>query len=132
MTKGNILDELKFGAVDSESETNLDKIFVQTQNFNEFLNPNTALLLGCKGAGKSALYRLFTTFEASAREMADHSLNDTYIVAGTGFKDLPEMDDMQLLNSIDAKDISPEAAWKIYIAYKIVHGLYKQYNIVLV
>ena len=130
MTKGNILDELKFGAVDSESETNLDKIFVQTQNFNEFLNPNTALLLGCKGAGKSALYRLFTTFEASAREMAGHSLNDTYIVAGTGFKDLPEMDDMQLLNSIDAKDISPEAAWKIYIAYKIVHGLYKQYNIV--
>lgn len=130
MTKENLLKELNFGAVDSESEVNLDKIFVQTQNFTEFLNPSIALLLGSKGAGKSALYRLFTTFEASARKMAEHSLDDTYIVAGTGFKDLPEMDDMQLLNSIDAKEISPEAAWKIYIAYKIIHGLYKQHTIV--
>ncbi len=130
MTKEELLNELDFGAVDSESEVNLDKVFVQTQNFKEFLNPNTALLLGSKGAGKSALYRLFTTFEKSAREMAGDALALTSIVAGTGFKDLPEMDDMQLLNSIDAKEISPEAAWKIYISYKIVHGLYEKNAIV--
>ena len=130
MTKEELLSKLNFGAVDSESEVNLDKIFVQTQNFKEFLNPNTALLLGSKGAGKSALYRLFTMFEKSAREMAGDVLENTSIVAGTGFKDLPEMDDMQLLNSIEAKEISPEAAWKIYIAYKVVHGLYEKETLV--
>ena len=94
MTKEQLLINLNFGAVDSESEENLDKVFIQTQNFNEFLNPNVALLLGCKGAGKSALYRLFTKYEKSARKMAAHALDYVYLAAGVGFKDLPEMDDI--------------------------------------
>ena len=48
MTKENLLRNLSFGSVDSESEDNLDKIFIQTANFNEFLKPTTALLLGSK------------------------------------------------------------------------------------
>lgn len=130
MTRGYLLRELYFGAVDSESEENLDKIFIQTENFDEFLKPNTALLLGSKGAGKSALYRLFTKYENSARLMADHAIDDVYIVAGTGFKDLPEMDDMQLLNRMEERVISFEAAWKMYIAYKLIQTLYDKYHIV--
>ncbi|ERJ00204.1 MULTISPECIES: P-loop ATPase, Sll1717 family [Eubacteriales] len=130
MKKETLLKELNFGSVDSESETNLDKIFIQTKNFDEFLDPNTALLLGSKGAGKSALYRLFTKYEESAREMAQHAIDNVYLVAGVGFKDVAEMDDMQLLNQIESQNISPEAAWKIYITYKIIHSLYKSYSIV--
>lgn len=129
MTKEQLLHELSFGAVDSESEENLDKIFIQTKNFDEFLLPNIALLLGSKGAGKSALYRLFTKYEDSARKMAKNAIDDTYLVAGIGFKDLPEMDDMQLLNHLEENIISSEAAWKIYIAYKIIHALYDKYSI---
>lgn len=130
MRKEDLLRNLSFGSVDSESEENLDKIFIQTENFNEFLNPTTALLLGCKGAGKSALYRLFTKYEMSARVMAGHKLDGTYITAGIGFKDLPEMDDIQLLNRLEDRTISPEAAWKIYIAYKIVSTLYDNYGVI--
>lgn len=130
MTKEQLLINLNFGAVDSESEENLDKVFIQTQNFNEFLNPNVALLLGCKGAGKSALYRLFTKYEKSARQMASHGLDDVYLAAGIGFKDLPEMDDIQLLNKLEDGSISPDAAWKIYITYKIIHALHSQYSII--
>lgn len=130
MTKENLLHSLTFGSVDSESEDNLDKIFIQTSNFNEFLNPNTALLLGSKGAGKSALYRLFTKYEQSARTMSGHALDKVYLSAGIGFKDLPEMDDIQLLNKLEDRSISSEAAWKIYIAYKIVYSLHEKYSIV--
>ncbi len=130
MKKEYLLRQLDFGAVDSESEKNLDKIFIQTRNFIEFLNPNTALLLGSKGAGKSALYRLFTKFEEAARSMANHALDDVYIAAGIGFKDQPEMDDMQLLNQLEEKQISSEAAWKIYITYKIVHILFSNYSVI--
>lgn len=124
MNKEVLLNELYFGSVDSESEENLDKIYIQTQNFDEFIDPNTALLLGSKGAGKSAMYRLFTNFESTAREMAKHAVDNVYFVSGIGFKDIPEMDDMQLLNNIESGIISSEAAWKIYITYKLVHGLY--------
>ena len=130
MKKEDLLRSLSFGSVDSESEENLDKIFIQTENFNEFLKPTTALLLGNKGAGKSALYRLFTKYEKSAREMAGHKLDGIFLTAGIGFKDLPEMDDIQLLNRLEDRAISPEAAWKIYIAYKIVLNLYDNYQVI--
>lgn len=130
MNKKQLLEVLTFGSVDSESEENLDKIFIQTKNFDEFLNPNTALLLGCKGAGKSALFRLFSKYESSARKMAKNRIDNTYLVSGIGFKDIAEMDDMQLLNKIEANTISSEAAWKIYITYKLVNSLYESYKII--
>lgn len=130
MTKEQILKSLAFGSVDSESEENLDKIFIQTENFDEFLNPNTALLLGCKGAGKSALFRLFAKYESSARKMAGHRADDVYFVSGIGFKDVAEMDDMKLLNQIESGTISSEAAWKIYITYKLIYSLYDNYKII--
>jgi len=70
-TKKDILTKLNFGSVDSESEENLDKIFIQTKNFEDFLRPETALLLGSKGAGKSAIFKLFTKFEESARRLSN-------------------------------------------------------------
>lgn len=130
MTKEELLRNLNFGSVDSESEENLDKIFIQTENFQDFLNPTTALLLGSKGAGKSALYRLFTKYEESAKQMANHALDNIYLTSGIGFKDLPEMDDIQLLNKLEDRTISPEAAWKIYITYKIVYMLYDKYSVI--
>lgn len=130
MTKEQLLNSLEFGSVDSESEENLDKIFIQTENFDEFLNPNTALLLGCKGAGKSALFRLFSKYESSARTMAKSRIDNTFLVSGIGFKDVSEMDDMQLLNQIEAGTISSEAAWKIYITYKLVYSLYEKYKVI--
>ncbi len=125
-----VLKNLNFGSVDSESEANLDKIFIQTKNFTEFLRPDTALLLGSKGAGKSALYRLFSKFEDSARQMSNHQIDDVYLVSGIGFKDVSEMDDTQIINRIENDEISAEASWKIYITYKIIHALYSKYEIV--
>lgn len=55
MSKRELLDNLFFGNVDSESEEELDKIFIQTKDFKKFLEEKTAVVIGAKGAGK-ALY----------------------------------------------------------------------------
>ena len=130
VTRNELLRELNFGSVDSESEENLDKIFIQTDNFEDFLNDNIALMLGSKGAGKSAIFRLFSQFEDSARKMSGHRLDNIYLVAGTGFKDTAEMDDMQILNLIEEGKVTAEASWKIYITFKIIHELYRKYKII--
>ena len=54
MNKLEILNNLYFGNVDSESEEALDKIFIQTDDFNKFVDEKTSVIIGAKGAGKSA------------------------------------------------------------------------------
>ena len=86
--KLELLDALKFGNVDSESEENLDSKFIKTKDFNEFLNPQKALILGAKGSGKSALFQMFAKYEKTARELANIKENEVLIVTGTGFNDV--------------------------------------------
>ena len=89
--KLELLDALKFGNVDSESEENLDSKFIKTKDFNEFLNPQKALILGAKGSGKSALFQMFAKYEKTARELANIKENEVLIVTGTGFNDVKEL-----------------------------------------
>lgn len=62
-SKDELLEALEFGSVDSESEKNLDSKFIRTKDFNDFLNPQKALILGAKGSGKSALFQMFSKYE---------------------------------------------------------------------
>ena len=57
--KQELLRSLTFGSVDSESETDLDKKFIRTKDFFDFVNPQKVLILGAKGSGKSALFQMF-------------------------------------------------------------------------
>ena len=69
-SKIELLDALEFGSVDSESEKNLDSKFIKIKDFNDFINPQKALILGAKGSRKSALFQMFSKYENSARELA--------------------------------------------------------------
>lgn len=100
MDKRFILKNLYFGNVDSESEEELDKIFIKTSDFETFIDEKTAVVIGAKGAGKSALFRLFTNFESKAREIAERKLDDIIIVSGTGFKDVSNMDYATIFNDM--------------------------------
>lgn len=119
MTNVELLKQLDFGSIDSESEFELDKKFLKTQDFENFLIPKNALILGAKGSGKSALFEMFAKYEGEVREMAGEKLDDVFIVTGTGFKDLKELqtDDMKKLMQQDSFDF--EDVWKLYIAIKI-------------
>ena len=130
MNKLEILNNLYFGNVDSESEEALDKIFIQTDDFNKFVDEKTSVIIGAKGAGKSALFRLFAHFEKEARKMSGNKLDNVILISGTGFKDIPNMDDSAIFNDMKDGNIDFQAAWNIYIMYKLVYLLYKQNQIV--
>ncbi|GAB3067719.1 P-loop ATPase, Sll1717 family [Nocardioides zeae] len=130
MTDAAALASLDFGSVNSESEADLDRLFVRTSDFDKFLQPHVWLALGAKGTGKSALFELFTKFESTARRLAGSALNDVIIAPGTGFGDLTEVatGDLQALKS-EAKDFDHDRLWRLYIAIKAGMALDESFKI---
>ncbi|WP_159078243.1 P-loop ATPase, Sll1717 family [Salinibacterium hongtaonis] len=110
---------LDFGSVNSESEEDLDRLFVRTEDFDRFLKKNVWLALGAKGTGKSALFELFTKYEGTARYLAGPALDNVLIAAGTGFGDLSEVatGDLQSLRDENA-GFDHDRLWRLYIAIK--------------
>ncbi|MGK9280957.1 hypothetical protein KXR73_09825 [Micrococcus luteus] len=49
VTQKEALDSLDFGSVNSEEEVDLDRLFVQTQDFRSFLDPKIWVILGVVG-----------------------------------------------------------------------------------
>jgi len=133
MWKSDLLKALNFGKVDSESEEDLDKVFIQTDDFSKFVKPDTFVVIGAKGSGKSALFRLFSRHEASARKMAEdggNSLTDVLTISSYGFKDIPNMDSPEIFAKMKSLDFNFQSAWSIYFAYKLVYCLHEKYSII--
>ncbi|SOU08829.1 P-loop ATPase, Sll1717 family [Xanthomonas arboricola] len=129
MSESDALAVLDFGSVNSESEDDLDRLFVRTSDFDKFLRRNVWLALGAKGTGKSAFFELFTKYEETARRLAGNVLNNVIIAAGTGFGDLTEVatGDLQALKSEDGYD--HDRLWRLYIAIKSGMALDSSFNV---
>lgn len=112
------LHSLDFGKVDSESEPDLDRRFVRTSDFDRFLEDSTALILGAKGTGKSALFELLAKYEDVARDLAPQAMRNVIVAAGTGFSDLSEIatGDIERLRSENGFD--HDRLWRLYIAVR--------------
>lgn len=134
-SKDELLEALEFGSVDSESEKNLDSKFIRTKDFNDFLNPQKALILGAKGSGKSALFQMFSKYEDSARELAHLKEDEVLIVTGTGFNDMKELQTDDFSKLLKQEDADFDRIWELYIATKIAiklgqEGYYTGENLV--
>jgi hypothetical protein len=127
--RGEALRRLNFGNVDSESEPDLDRRFVRTSDFDDFSDADIWLALGAKGTGKSALFELFTKYEAVARQLVPRQLKDVWITAGTGFSDLSEVatGDLHTLRSEDGYD--HDKLWRLYIAIRAGLALARSSNL---
>ena len=117
--KKELLEKLDFGTVDSESEIDLDKKFIKTRAFIKFSQSNTALVLGAKGSGKSALFQMFSKYESVAKSLANIRDCDTIIVTGTGFKDIKELSTDDFIKLMEGNNINFDQIWELYIAVKI-------------
>lgn len=124
--KNKLLYNLEFGNVDSESEIDLDSKFIKTQDFNSFLNPQKALVLGAKGSGKSALFQMFARYEDSARKLSGLQKNKVLIVTGTGFNDIKELQTDDFTKLLRQEDANFDYIWELYIAVKIAIKLGKE------
>lgn len=126
--KKELLSKLEFGNVDSESELDLDRKFIKTKDFEQFINPQKSLVLGAKGSGKSALFQMFSKYEQVAKKLAGLD-RKIIIVTGTGFNDLKELqtDDFRKLLRNEEADFNK--IWELYIAVKIAIKIGGKYSI---
>jgi hypothetical protein len=118
-TPAGALKALNFGEVDSESEPDLERRFVRTDDFERFLDPRHVLILGAKGSGKSALFEMFSKHLPSTHKLAGDKLSGVLIATGTGFGDMTELTttDIQSFKQLDS--FQYDNVWKLYIALKL-------------
>jgi hypothetical protein len=113
------LSSLDFGEVDSESEPDLERRFVRTDDFDRFLNPHHVLILGAKGSGKSALFEMFSKHLPSTHKIAGERLNKVLIATGTGFGDMTELTTTDIQSFRQLESFQYDNVWKLYIALKL-------------
>ncbi|WP_455449657.1 P-loop ATPase, Sll1717 family [Natrinema thermotolerans] len=118
------LHDLDFGNVDAESEEELADRFVRTPGFGKLSDRDTLIILGPKGSGKSALFRLYTDFKDQAENILDENLPEkTHIIKATGGNDIRSLDNRNLQRIKDQDGFSYEEFWEIYIGIKIAEKL---------
>lgn len=119
-----VLKDLDFGSVDAESEEELAKRFVQTQEFNQISDEDKLVILGPKGSGKSAIFRLFTDYTEETKEILDTDFPEkTYIIKALGGNDVKSVDDRSLEEIQNQSDFSYDTFWRIYIGLKVASKL---------
>ncbi|HET9502540.1 MAG TPA: hypothetical protein VFO93_03290 [Hymenobacter sp.] len=110
--KTSILNNLELGSIIAEQDELLTQCFVTHPVLNEFLLDRKDLILGSKGAGKSALWK-----EVRDNQNKYHSINNVQLVLATNHTGDPEFREV-------FKDLSSQAfptadqlrvAWKIYL-----------------
>ncbi|WP_430638962.1 P-loop ATPase, Sll1717 family [Haloferax volcanii] len=118
------LHDLDFGNVDAESEEELADRFVRTPGFGKISDRDSLIILGPKGSGKSALFRLYTDFKHQAENLLDESLpENAHLIKATGGNDLRSLDNRNLQKIKDQDGFSYEDFWEIYIGVKVAEKL---------
>lgn len=120
------LRELDFGRVDAESEDDLVKRFVQTYNFNQISDDHTLIILGPKGSGKSAIFRLLTEYPDAAEEILDYYPSNTHLIKATGGGDVKSIDNRDLEKLRREGDFSYDEFWRVYAGLKVASKIGEQ------
>ncbi|MDI6766307.1 MAG: hypothetical protein QME52_05735 [Bacteroidota bacterium] len=84
MDPQKVLSALNFGRVDAESDTRFENCFIGTDMLRQILLPQHSLVLGSKGSGKSAAFRLFCTDKEKLRQLFPKGYDDVFPIPGYG------------------------------------------------
>jgi hypothetical protein len=102
------VDALDFGAGAADHERSLSNYFYRSQAFDRACDPEICLVLGEKGAGKSAIFLMMKEMSQTIPELA----NPNFFIATTA--NLREH--FHLLRTKLHGSISPVTLWKFYFA----------------
>ncbi len=122
----SILCDVDFGHVDSESEIDLQEKYLRTEDFARFVGPiRTDLVLGAKGAGKTALFQMFDRHEPSVRQWAGAALDNVVIQPANGMRDLGDLAGGELSRVLLSEDLDFERLWTAYIGWQAATAVAK-------
>ncbi|MDP3765898.1 MAG: hypothetical protein Q8R04_05280 [Nanoarchaeota archaeon] len=106
------VETLYFGSGAAESETDLEKVFIETPEFKDILTGRYNLVIGNKGSGKTAMYTILSKSPIPKTIVIPLSSTDGSVEHNKLFK----------VNSVDSITIDEfRERWKKYIAVRIAH-----------
>ena len=78
MEPREVLAKLNFGRVDAESDTRFEYCFIGTDMLRHVLQPQHSLVLGSKGSGKSAVFRLLCMDKDHVKPLLPKGYDDIF------------------------------------------------------
>jgi hypothetical protein len=123
MEHHEVLQTLNFGRVDAETDSKFDSCFIGTEMLRQVLQPQHSLILGSKGSGKSAAFRLL----CDDREKIKHLMPKGYeaIIAVPAYG----MQNEEYLPGLEFNELKFSTVddfryfWMLYIGLKTVSTL---------
>ncbi len=110
--KNAVLNELSFSTGTAEQQENILETFVETAHVRKALRPEIPLVIGRKGAGKTALFRRLAEKNDDNQPvvvLAPAKLRQSWHLSADGFKDI----EARLLE----KKLEWREFWAAYVAY---------------
>jgi len=113
-----LLESITFGKVAAERETNLVDWFVSTLAFRRVIGGDLSLVLGTKGTGKTAIYRVLVEKQGFIE-----GLEEDIIVPTTDIQGISDFH--QLLSVAQGASENYRQLWKLYFAILLGGALIK-------
>lgn len=108
--KVEILKKIEFGDVDANADPNLDKYFYDNNYWNKIIEDSTYFVVGKKGTGKSALYKM----------LGKLAIENGALFSNCDFGDFPFNKLMQLSDDDFSKPNQYQSIWQLVIMNQIV------------
>lgn len=118
MDPQQVLSSLSFGKVDAETDDKLSNCFIGTDILKQALHARHSLLLGGKGSGKSALFRLLSQDTYRLTQILQSNFNEIYSIPAYGIHS------DEYLTYTEIQELNPQSIddfkyfWQLYFGLK--------------
>ncbi len=113
-----VLSKMNFGRVDGETDTRFENCFIGTEMLRQILLPQHSLIIGSKGAGKSAMARLLCDDNSKIEALFPKEFKEVFCIPAYGLQT------EEYLSGLDIRELKPNTPddfrsfWLLYIGLK--------------
>lgn len=122
------LSSFDFGAPDGKDDPLLEACALKITPITEFLEENKSIVVGERGTGKTALFRLLS--EGKLRFSSTEKFSQIYVAIDEelGYKTLREHVVAQVKDSTKSPDTSHRIVWELYLINRCIESLSKKFG----
>jgi hypothetical protein len=123
MDSQEVLAGLNFGRVDAESDSRFESCFIGTEMLRQALLPQHSLILGSKGSGKSAAFRLLSQHQEKVRPVFPKGFNEIFCIPVYGLQNEDASPGIELRDIRSGSIDDFRYFWLLFIGLKTVTAL---------